>query len=712
MKKKDSTKKVIINFWVLLFSFLILGIIMYKGVKLSVVDNIDGTNIKSFALSRNIKETTLTANRGSILDVKGNVLAETVFSYTVTAYLKEKQGETKDNPKHVVDKQTTAEKLSPIINMSVEDILKLLNKDVTQVELGPGGRGITELVKEQIEALELPGIEFIQTRKRFYPNGDFLSYVIGYAKSKDDGSIVGEMGIESYYNERLSGTDGYYKYVKDKTGIRIPNTPTETKAPVDGYDIYLTVDNNIQFFAEQASKEAYNSYNPEWVSVTVANAKTGAILATTTTPGFDPNTRNIKNYLNSLVSYAYEPGSTMKTYTYMAAMEKGVYDGSKTFTSGSIKIGDDTVRDWNRTGWGTINFDVGYALSANTGASYMMQTMLSGNDLKDYLKRLGFGEKTGISLSNELSGKLNFKYPIEVANASFGQGITTTPIQHIKALTSISNNGVLLNPYIIAKIVDPNTNEIIFEGKKSEVGRVASDETVKKMKQLMYNVVHGEPGQTAGRQYNVDGISLIGKTGTAQIADLKNGGYLTGVNDYIRSFEGMFPYEDPEIIIYVAVKGTPNANATTSIVKSITTNISKYLKLSEEKINTDMVNYEMPSYVNKNINDVKKELESKLVVPVILGSGDKVIKQYPSSGISVMSYDKVFLLTNDFNVKMPNIIGYSAKDVISLSNILGLNYKLNGSGFVTTSSVQENGEISDITTIEVTLEEKIKTDNS
>lgn len=710
MRKNDNTKKVKLNFWVLLFSFFVLCTIIYKGVKLSLVDVIDGTNIKTFALSRNIKETTLTANRGSILDVNGNILAETVFSYTVTAYLKERVGETASDPKHVIDKQKTAEELSPIINMSVEDILKLLNKDATQVELGPGGRGITELVKEQIEALNLPGIGFIQTRKRFYPNGDFLSYVIGYAKNNDDGTIVGEMGVESYYNKELSGTDGYYKYVKDKDGIRIPNTPSDTKEPVDGYNIYLTIDNNIQFFAEQASKEAYTKYNPEWVSVTVANAKTGAILATTTTPGFDPNTRNITSYLNSLVSYAFEPGSTMKTYTYMAAMEKGVYNGNATFMSGSIKIGDNTVRDWNRSGWGTITFDVGYALSANTSVStMMMQGLLTGNELKDYLEKLGFGQKTGITLSNEVSGKINFKYPIEIANASFGQGITTTPIQHIKALTSISNNGVLLNPYIISKIVDPNTGEVVFEGTKSEIGRVASEETVQKIKQLMYNVVHGEPGQSAGRSYNVEGISLFGKTGTAQIADLKNGGYLTGTNDYIRSFEGMFPYEDPEIIIYVAIKGT-SANATIETVKSLTTNISKYLKLSEETKSTEMVCVEIDSYINKDTSEVKKSLESKLVVPIVLGSGNKIIKQYPVAGSSVMSYDKVFLLTNDYDVKMPNIIGYSAKDVISLSNILGLDYKLNGTGFVTNSLIPEGSDVNTSTVLEVTLESKLRTE--
>ena len=160
MKKKDSTKKVKLNFFVLLFSFLVLVFIIVKGIILCTVDNIDGTDIKKFAQSRNIKNVTLVANRGSIYDKNGDILAETVFSYTVTAYLKEKKGEDKNNPQHVVDKQKTAEALSPIINMSVEDILKLLNKDSTQVELGPGGRGITELVKEQIEALKLPGILF------------------------------------------------------------------------------------------------------------------------------------------------------------------------------------------------------------------------------------------------------------------------------------------------------------------------------------------------------------------------------------------------------------------------------------------------------------------------------------------------------------------------------------------------------------------------
>ena len=202
---------------------------------------------------------------------------------------------------------------------------------------------------------------------------------------------------------------------------------------------------------------------------------------------------------------------------------------------------------------------------------------------------------------------------------------------------------------------------------------------------------------------------MFGKTGTAQIADLKNGGYLTGTNDYIRSFEGMFPYEDPEIIIYVAIKGT-SANATIETVKSLTTNISKYLKLSEETKSTEMVCVEIDSYINKDTSEVKKSLESKLVVPIVLGSGNKIIKQYPVAGSSVMSYDKVFLLTNDYDVKMPNIIGYSAKDVISLSNILGLDYKLNGTGFVTNSLIPEGSDVNTSTVLEVTLESKLSTE--
>lgn len=199
----------------------------------------------------------------------------------------------------------------------------------------------------------------------------------------------------------------------------------------------------------------------------VADAKTGAILASSVYPSFDPNKRDIKNYLDYNVSLAFEPGSTMKIYSYMAAIESGKYDGNAKYKSGVYTTKDGTqIGDWNRNGWGYITYDQGFALSSNVAALSLVKDYINADYLKDYYKKLGFGSTTGIELANEVSGKINFKYETEIYNATFGQGITTTPIQNIKALTSISNNGILLQPYIIDKVVDQDTGEIIYKGKR------------------------------------------------------------------------------------------------------------------------------------------------------------------------------------------------------------------------------------------------------
>lgn len=183
------------------------------------------------------------------------------------------------------------------------------------------------------------------------------------------------------------------------------------------------------------------------------DAKTGALLATATSPSFDPNIRNITNYLDPTVSSPYEPGSTMKTFTYMAAMENGVYNGSETYLSGVYTTTDGTqIGDWDRNGWGTITFDKGYAMSSNVGVINLINRYMTSSMLREYFKKLGFGRKTGISLPNEETGKLDFKYETEIYNAGFGQGITTTPIQNVKAMTSLTNDGMLLEPYVVKKL--------------------------------------------------------------------------------------------------------------------------------------------------------------------------------------------------------------------------------------------------------------------
>lgn len=691
------------------FFFLVIVFLYIVFAYLSLSPNILGINMDAFAKNRNTVKQTLYASRGTIYDKDGNALALNVSSYTVVAYLSESRSKNSKTQLHVTDPQMTAEALSPVLNMSVEDLLKLLTKDSYQVELGPGGRGITELKKEEIEALNLPGIDFIEDQKRYYPNGNFASYVLGYAKENDNGEIEGELGIELKYDNILKGKNGRLEYQRDRFGYKIPDTKEYRIDAEDGSDIYLTIDSNIQRFLESAVKEVEEQYSPEWMMIHVMDAKTGDILGTSSTPSFDPNVRDITNYENPLVSYVYEPGSTMKTFTYMCTMEKGTYKGDDTYQSGSFEIGEDTVYDWNRVGWGTITFDKGYEYSSNVGIANLLDRYLSKKDLKDCLTKYGFGKTTGIELSREQDGDIQFNYPIEVATAGFGQGITTTAIQQLQALTMIANNGRMLKPHIIDRIVDPNSGEVTYKSKVEKSEQLVSTTTINKMKDLMYNVIHGnDPGST-GYMYKVDGFDIIGKTGTAQIYDTETGEWLSGKNDYIFSFTGLYPKEDPEIIIYAAMRkptwGTYNGLAEAS--KDVMQSIAKYRNMFSDVTSPTTINeYTMNNYMNKSVIDVKAEIDTMGVKQVIIGNGDKVIKQYPNKGDQVLSSDTVYLITNDSNPTIPDMTGWARSDAIRMIEFLGLSHEEEGYGYVTSQSIPGGTPKGSNTTMKITLSEK------
>ena len=708
MKKRINLNRVKINKLFLIVMLLFFVVVIGRVSFLALASEIDGVNIKEFVSNRNTTKKTIYAKRGTIYDVTGDVLAQTVNSYTVIAYLSESRSEGFKTPKHVVDKESTAKALSPLLGMSESAILYLLNMNAYQVELGPGGRDITELKKEEIEELNLPGISFIASYKRYYPNNVFASYLLGYVKTTDDGELTGEMGIESYYNDMLKGEDGYTIYQKDVNGYKMPNTPEETKDSTDGVDIYLTIDNNIELFAEKYSKEAYETYNPEWVITTVMDAKTGAILASTSYPSFDPNIKNITNYLNPLVSFSYEPGSTMKTFTYMAALEKGVYDGSDTFVSGSIKIGNNEIFDWNRKGFGTITYDEGYLYSSNVGISYLTKKYFTATELKSYFEKFGFGKKTGIELPNELSGSLDFKYEVEIANAGFGQGITVTPIQMLQATTSIANEGIMLKPYIVDKIIDTNTNEIIYQGKKEELGEVTSKETATYMKNLMYDVIYNDSIYSTGASFKMKDYDLIGKTGTAQYVNSSTGTYYFDDTNYIRSFLGMFPKDNPEIIIYTAIKKTNTSRGLTNIVKGLVKDIANYKNIYSTKVNTDINSYTIDNYINKNTDDVLLELKDKFENIVVIGDGDKIINQYPKANTVLSITEKVYLVTNSKNITMPDLTYWSLKEVKIFANLTHLELVYDGSGYVYEQNILYDTIIDYKEKLTVKLKDKIE----
>ena len=694
----NKNKNVVAKVFTLIF-FLFLFILILRLGYLCLAGQVDGIDLKEFSSKRNTKSETLYALRGNIYDANGDVLAQTINSYTLIAYLDKSRSEGYSTPKHVVNKELTAEKLSTVIDLSKERILEILNKDAYQVEFGSAGKGLTELQKESIEALGLYGIDFITTHKRYYPNNDFLSYVIGYTTTDENGLMTGEMGIEKQYNSQMTGTNGYVKYEKDLNGYKFPNSNEIRKEKVDGNDIYLTIDSNVQMSLETVVDKAQDESNADWLITVVADAKTGAILGSATSPSFNPNTKDISNYLNPLVSYTYEPGSVMKTYTYMAAFENNpTFEAAdNNCITGPYTIGEDVVSDWNKTGWGEISYQKGYTLSSNTCIANLIKNYLSKKQLMDYFKKLGFGSLTNIDLPNEYSGKVNFKYDVEVVNAGFGQGITTTPIQQIKALTAIANNGVLLNPYIVLKTINSQTGEVTYEAKVKEIDRVASEQTIKKIKDLMYLVVNSDSSETTGSSYKMDGYDLIGKTGTAQIANASTGKYYTGKYDYITSFSGMYPKDDPQVIVYVAMQRSKDSKVLPQTVKTIVKDTAKYLGIFEEtpELTKEVLTYKIENYKNKNINDVKQSLDSKAATYIIYGNGTKVIDQYPSKDTIVNTKDKIFIFTNDEVTTMPDLTNFSVKDALVVLSKLKINYEVQCEGYVQQQSIPAGTVIAD-----------------
>ena len=699
--KKRKKNNIKYSKGIILISLFLFVLMILRVAQLALSPEVDGVNLKDLASRRTTARETLTAERGSIYTADGDALAQNVSSYKIIAYLDPKRTTNKKKPQHVVNKEETASKLAPILGMKKEEILKYLNKEnVYQTEFGSKGKGLSELTKTKIEELELPGIDFIESYKRYYPKGDFASYTVGYAKDEIDEetgeeTITGEMGIEKYYDKILKGKDGYVEYQKDLQGYRIADTPERRQEASQGKDVYLTIDSQIQFFVEQALNNSDINYDWEWFNITIMDAKTGALLATATTPSFDPNVRNITNYLDPTVSSPYEPGSTMKTFTYMAAMENGVYNGSETYKSGVYTTTDGTeIGDWDRNGWGTITFDKGYAMSSNVGVINLINRHLNSSMLREYYKKLGFGRKTGITLPNEEAGKLDFKYETEIYNAGFGQGITTTPIQNVKAMTALTNDGILLEPYVVKKIVDPDTKEVILKNKRTEIERVASTETVQKMIQLMDDCVNGY-GNT-GSGFRIPSGELIGKTGTAQIAAENGGGYLTGKEDIISSFAGIYPKSDPKLIIYASVKRPSGGSQKplSNAIKEIVNNASKYYGNDDTKTpEIEISEYKVPSFLNKNIESVKTSLKASGINYKIIGSGTKVIKQYPEKNDKITNKDTVYLITNDSKLKIPNVVGLSSKVANNLLKQLGVKVKLEGVGYVTSQSISENTEI-------------------
>lgn len=713
--KKEINNKFKVSKLVIIITFFLFLLLIVRLCYLCLYDyKVGDSTIKAFIKNRNTKEEVIMPKRGTIYDINGNILASDVVSYTLIAYLSDTRVATDGTKDYVEDIDTTSSALAGVLGVTPEEIKEILTKgkenNKYQVEFGTIGKGLTELTKEQIDKLNLQGIDFLKNIKRYYQNGDFASYLIGYTVNKEDEDgntwITGEMGIEEYYNDTLRGKTGYITYEKDKYGYKIANGREYIEPAEDGSDVYLTIDSNIQLFLHNAVNTAAEESEAEWVLMTAMDAKTGKILGYASTPSFDPNLRNMTSYIDPLVTLTYEPGSTMKIFSYMCAIDSGNYDGNTTYTSGSKTYtsenggSDVTISDWRKEGWGTLTYDEGFALSSNIAVANIVENVITKEELKTCYEKYGFGKTTGFTLKREEPGSIKYTYQIEAAIAGYGQGITTTAVQQLQALSAIANNGTMLKPYVIDKVTDSTTGKVLEENTKIELATIAKSSTVDKLKELMASVINGDNTNSTGYLYHMDGYSLIGKTGTAQIFDYKKGAYMTGASDYIYSFSGMFPEEEPEIILYAAIKRPKDTtNYIAPMIKEVEQNITKYLNI--EDTSNEKKSYTIESYYNKNIYEVKNTLESKNINVLVLGDGSKIVNQYPSVNSTIYEDSLVVLKTNNFDNNMIDLTGYSYKEVDNILRLMGISYILEGNGYVYEQSIQEGEIITDTVTIKL-----------
>lgn len=653
---------------------------------LSISKTIAGENISERVSNLYKRDEILKSVRGAIYDNSGNVIAEDSHSFTLYAILDKSSLDYKGKPMYVVDKEKTAEKLSTVIPLSEKKILKYLHPKhkAYQVEFGTAGSGISLATKKKIMAMHLPGIHFDETPSRLYPNGRFASHIIGIAQPFNDKkthsiNLIGTMGIEKYFNKVLSGKDGRRIALVDAGEYQLPGGQHSYKAPINGNNIYLTIDSQLQIYLENLLDAVQNKYKPKALTAIVEDVKTGKIRAASQRPTFDPATRKglNDNWRNILVQDSYEPGSVFKILSITAAIQEGKYNPKEYFRSGSITFNGSTIHDWNYTGWGAIPFEQAFPRSSNIGMSILVNR-LGRHTWRRYLDNYHIGKKTNITLPDENSGLINIHSQIDQAVTSFGQGITVNALQMMQVYSALANSGQMLKPQLVEKIVS-SSGKVIKRYKKIKVGKpVYSQETAQTTLKLMRDVVEKEYG--TGMTYKIPGKSIAVKTGTAQIAGI-HGGYLKGDRHYIFSVVGLTPADNPRYCIYITMKqpqimSDPPETIMSLIFKPLINRVSVSSKV-------DMMGEQItiPSVKGQSREQAVRLLEKMGLYVETIGSGNKVEAQSILANTKVNPNSKIIIFTGGI-IRCPNMKGWTIKQVTQFANISKVKVEVLGKGKV------------------------------
>ena len=623
---------------VVLFVTLLLIAVILKVFYIQVFQYQKLNSLANDLWQRNLP---ITPDRGLILDRNGKVLASNIT--TTSLYLV---------PNQIKNKEEVAKTLSEILEVPYDEMYKHVSKRTSIERVHPEGRQLSFEIADKINSYNYDGIYLLKEAKRYYPYNDLLSHVLGYVGIDNQGLS----GLELKYNEELTGTSGSIKYYSDAKGNRL-NKAEEYKEAISGNNVYLTIDLDLQQPVERELDNAAAKYNPEHALAIAINPKTGEILAMASRPSYNPN--DYQTYTQEVLSrnlpiwMTYEPGSTMKITTLSAAINEGVVNlfTDTFFDSGSINVDGATIHCWKSGGHGAQTFLNVVENSCNPGF-VNLGFRLGKEKLFKYIKDFGFGEKTGIDLTGEAKGilfDLDRVGNVELATTAFGQGISVTPIQQVRSVSAAVNGGTLYQPYIVKRVENATTKETISEVNPTVIRQVITEESSKLVRFALENVVaHG-----SGRNAYIENYRIGGKTGTAQ--KVNNGRYMVG--NYILSFIGFLPADDPEIVLYVAVdnpKGVTQYGGVVAapIAKAI---FSSYIEMNNVPKSKDTIpktynwldtKYSiLPNVIGKTIKEANNILKDYKIE--YSGEGNKVIYQSPEPEYYVSDGSTVKLMLGD-----------------------------------------------------------------
>ena len=620
-------------FFLLIFCLLFIIICRVFYIQVFSYDK-----LSSLAESLWSRKLPIGADRGEIYDRKGRVLATNLTTTSLVLI-----------PNQIKNPEEVAKKLSEILNSDYNDMLAHVTKKTSIERVHPEGRQLSYDIASKIEELHFDGVYLVKESKRYYPYGTVLSHVLGYVGIDNQGLS----GLELTYDKYLTGENGAIKYFSDGKGNRLELSEVYEE-PQNGVNLTLTIDLDLQLAAERELDNAVMKYNPEHAIALAMNPNTGEVLAMASRPNFDSN--NYQNYDTTTINrnlpiwMTYEPGSTFKIMTLASSLEEKTVNlfEDTYYDSGSVSIDGATIHCWKSGGHGAQTYLNVVENSCNPGF-VSLGNKLGVDKLMSYINKFGFGEKTGIDLNGESSGILfnpSRMGPVELATTSFGQGISVTPIQQVTAVSAVINNGYLYQPYIVKSLEEPETQSIVKLNEPVLRRRVISEESSKLARFALESVV----ANGSGRNAYIENYRVGGKTGTAQ--KVEDGHYLDG--NYILSFVGFMPADEPKIVVYVAIdnpKGVTQYGGVVAapIAKSIletaisVLNIESSDEVMPREYNwNDTKYYKIPDVVGQTKEEAKKSLQGFQIE--YSGEGEHVLYQSPSGNSYVKENGTVSLM--------------------------------------------------------------------